>query len=125
MRYLLIFIFPAFLFANEVPIDFSIQKKKGNNYTLTLLVPKGYAIQKDAPNKIQLKGDKTLNVVRFKSDFKGQVYLDKPEYYETLQPMPLVMRGKGELSIDAKLFYCELSKGLCFPGKISKKEQIN
>lgn len=126
MRYLLFFlIFPFLLQAEDVPIDFSVQKKKGNNYQLSLIVPKGYAIQKEAPNKIQLKGDGALKVIKFNSNFKGQVFLDKPEYFQTLESMPLVLKGKGELSIDAKLFYCDLDKGLCYPGKVSKKVTIN
>ncbi len=124
MRFLLLFFFPFTLFADANPIDIVLQKVSNNKYQFHIVVKKGYALQKDAPNKIQLITENGLQITQFKSEFKGKVFLDKPEYFEVIEPIPLEVRGKGDISIEAKLFYCDLGKGVCYPGKISKREKI-
>jgi hypothetical protein len=122
MKYLLILLFfPILLQANPANLDFSLQKKSSTTYLLSIIVPKGYALQKDAPNKIQVQPSENLKVVKFSSELKGKVFLDKPEYFQTIEPLSLELKGKGELSVEAKLFYCDLEKGICYPSKISKK----
>ncbi|MDX1957616.1 MAG: hypothetical protein SFU98_03535 [Leptospiraceae bacterium] len=125
MKFLLLFItITSVLLGNENPVEIKVQKQKGQNFKLTVSVPKGYAIQKDAPNKITLTGDKSLEVVSSDTKFKGNTILDKPEYFSKVEDMKLVLKGKGELTIDSRIFYCDLNKNVCYPAKISKKEKI-
>lgn len=124
MKFILLFLIPFLLYSQPNPIDITLQKVSTNKYQFHIILSKGYALQKDAPNKIQLTTENGLQITQFKSEFKGRVFLDKPEYFEVVEPIPLEVRGKGDIQIDAKLFYCDLSKGICYPGKISKKEKI-
>ncbi len=120
-----LFLSTVSVFGADSPIDFELTKVKGDNYKLEIVVPKGYAVQKDAPNKIELKGDSGLKVKSFKSEFKGTPMVKKPEYYETVKSFPVKLSGKGELTINSKIFYCDLNKNVCYPAKISKKEKID
>lgn len=119
-----IFLSSVSVFGTDSPIDFEISKVKGDDYRLEIIVPKGYAVQKDAPNKIELKGDDHLKVKSFKSEFKGTPMVKKPEYFEKVQSFPVKLSGKGELTISSKIFYCDLNKNVCYPAKISKTEHI-
>lgn len=124
MKFIFLFFVPFFLFAQTNPIDIILQKVSANKYQFHIVLSKGYALQKDAPNKIMLTTKNGLQIAQFKSEFKGRVFLDKPEYFEVVEPIPLEIRGKGDMQIEAKLFYCDLNKGICYPAKISKIEQI-
>ncbi len=106
------------------PIDFAITKVKKGAYKLAFVVPKGYAIQKDAPNKIELTGENGLKVTKFKSEFKGPIKIDKPEYFDKVEDLKINVSGTGDLVIDSKIFYCDLNKNLCYPAKINKREKL-
>ena len=67
---------------------------------------------------------KNLKINSYSSDFSGPTLLDKPEYYESLNEFDVQMKGSGTLQIDSKVYYCDIQKGICYPGKISKKESI-
>ena len=44
------------------PIKLQLDKKKGDSYVMRVSVPKGYAIQKDAPNKIKLASEDKIKI---------------------------------------------------------------
>jgi hypothetical protein len=125
MKYILTLLFLSISISSfENPVEIKLKKEKKDSYKLSVTVPKGYAIQKDAPNKISLTGDKTLEVLESDTKFKGQTLLDKPEYFSEVDEMKVKLKGKGELSIDSKIFYCDLNKNVCYPAKISKKVNV-
>lgn len=123
MKFIFLFFVPFMLYAAN-PIELVLQKVSNGKYQFLIVTQKGFALQKDAPNKIQLTTEEGLKIKQFKSEFKGKVFLDKPEYFETIEPVPLEVYGKGVLQIEAKFFYCDLNKGVCYPAKISKQEKI-
>lgn len=124
MKLIFLFLFPLTLFAQSNPIDLVLQKLSSGKYQFLVVLQKGFALQKDAPNKIQLTTEDGLKIKQFKSEFKGKTFLDKPEYFEVVEPIPLEVYGKGNLQIEAKFFYCDLAKGICYPGKITKQERL-
>lgn len=124
VKFLAFWIFPFSLFAQSNPINLVLQKVSAGKYQFQVVLQKGFALQKEAPNKIQLTAEDGLQIKQFKSEFKGKVFFDKPEYFETVEPIPLEVYGKGSLQIEAKFFYCDLNKGVCYPAKFSKQEKI-
>ncbi len=123
MAILFIFI-PGFLFSMDIPISLILKKNSASNYTLKVSVSKGYGIQKDAPHKIKLTSEGNLKIENYTQNFTGSVFLDKPEYYEKVEDLDIKLKGSGTLLIETKIFYCDLIKGVCYPGKISKRETI-
>ncbi|MCB1142189.1 MAG: hypothetical protein H7A24_08730 [Leptospiraceae bacterium] len=121
---LLFFFFPFFVFGYDSPVSFDLIKVNDSNYKLKISVPKGYAIQKTAPNKIKLSGNDGLKVISFEDTLKGPLYLDKPEYFKSVEDLNIKLKGKGELSIDSRIFYCDLDKGVCYPARIKRKEKV-
>ncbi len=121
---ILFILLPTFLFSLESPVSMNLKKVSDSRYSLKISVPKGFAIQKDAPNKLKLTTDGTLKIHSYSTDFIGTTLLDKPEYFETLNDFEINMKGSGTLQIDSKIFYCDIQKGICYPGKVSKKEVI-
>lgn len=124
MKFILLLFFHTFLLAQSNPVELVLQKIKDGKYQFQVVTQKGFAIQKDAPNKIQLTAEGGLKIKQFKSEFKGRVFLDKPEYFETIDPLPLEVHGRGNLQVEGKFFYCDLNKGICYPAKFSKMEKI-
>lgn len=123
-KYLVFGLFPLSLLAQENPIDLVLQKISSGKYQFHVILQKGFALQKEAPNKIQLTTEDGLKIKQFKSEFKGKVFLDKPDYFEIIEPIPLEVYGKGNMQVEAKFFYCDLNKGVCYPAKLSKQEKI-
>jgi len=112
------------LAAMDHPIKLQLDKKKGDSYVMHVSVPKGYAIQKDAPNKIKLSSEDKIKINPVELTFKGNTYLDKPEYFEKVEDNPLTLSGKGKLQVSAKIFYCDLNKNVCYPASIKQEETI-
>ncbi|MBK8394530.1 MAG: hypothetical protein IPL26_04690 [Leptospiraceae bacterium] len=112
------------LVAMDHPIKLHLDKKKGDSYVMRVSVPKGYAIQKDAPNKIKLSSEDSIKINPTELTFKGNTYLDKPEYFETVEDNFLTLTGKGKLQVSAKIFYCDLNKNVCYPASIKQVESI-
>jgi hypothetical protein len=119
----ILLIFPISIFS-ESPIEFQVYKSTDTLYKLKISLKKGYAIQKDAPHKIKLLAESPLKILNYDTKLDGPIILDKPEYYEYVNELNLSVKGKGEFTIDARIFYCDLNKGLCYPGKIKKKDKI-
>lgn len=118
------FILFSILLPQDSPVQMEIRKSSEGAYNLKLSVPGGFAIQKDAPNKIKLSSEGNLKIESFSGEFIGRVKLDSPEYYDSLNDFPIKMKGSGTLVIDSKIFYCDLKRGICYPAKISKREVI-
>jgi len=110
--------------AMDHPIRLHLDKKKGESYVMRVSVPKGYAIQKEAPNKIKLSTEDKIKINPTELTFKGSTYLDKPEYYEKVEDNMLTLSGKGKLHVSAKIFYCDLNKNVCYPASIKQDETI-
>ncbi|MCB1189702.1 MAG: hypothetical protein H7A23_09010 [Leptospiraceae bacterium] len=136
MRKLFIFLFFLLFFgclnADETPVEIKLikeeVKKKSSvktEYYIKVSVPEGYGIQREAPNRILLSGEDGLKIKKVDTAFKGKVNLKKPEYFDYVDKMPLKISGKGNLLINAKIFYCDFEKNICVPAKINKKEMIN
>ncbi len=123
MAILFIFI-PGFLFSMDIPISLNLKKNSPSNYSLKVSVSKGYGIQKDAPHKIKLTSEGNLKIENYTQNFTGSVFLDKPEYFEKVEDLDIKLKGSGTILIETKIFYCDLIKGICYPGKISKRETI-
>lgn len=87
-------------------------------------VPKGYAIQKEAPNKIKLSSEDKIKINPSELTFNGKTYLDKPEYFEKVEDNTFTLTGKGKLQVSAKVFYCDLNKNVCYPASIKQEEII-
>lgn len=137
MKKTLIILFFFFIFgclnANESsPVEIKllkeeVKKKSGvkTEYYLQVTVPDGYGIQREAPNRILLSGEDGLKIKKVDTTFKGKTNLKKPEYFDYVDKMPVKLSGKGNLLINAKIFYCDFEKNICIPAKINKKEIIN
>jgi hypothetical protein len=123
MAILFIFI-PGILFSMDIPISLILKKNSPTNYSLKISVPKGYGIQKEAPHKIKLNSEGNLKIESYSQNLTGSVFLDKPDYYEKVDDLELKLKGSGTLLIETKIYYCDLVKGICYPGKISKRETI-
>lgn len=125
MKHIIIFILlSASVFAMDHPIKLHLEKKKGEAYTIHVSVPKGYAIQKEAPNKIKLSSEDKIKINPTELTFKGKTYLDKPEYFEKVEDNTFTLSGKGKLQVSAKIFYCDLNKNVCYPASIKQEETI-
>jgi hypothetical protein len=121
---ILFILIPTILFSLETPVSIQIKKVSESKYSLKISVPPGFAIQKEAPNKLKLSAEGNLKINSYTSDFSGPTLLSKPEYYESLNDFDVQMKGSGTLQIDSKIYYCDIQKGICYPGKISKRESI-
>ena len=121
---ILIFLFSLQVMAMDHPIRLHLDKKKGDSYVMRVAVPKGYAIQKEAPNKIKLSSEDKIKINPTELTFKGNTYLDKPEYFEKVEDNTLTLTGKGKLQVSAKIFYCDLNKNVCYPASIKQEETI-
>ena len=123
-KILLLLLLSLPLIAMDHPIKLQLDKKKGDSYVMRVSVPKGYAIQKDAPNKIKLASEDKIKINPTELTFKGNTYLDKPEYFEKVEDNNLTLSGKGKLQVSAKIFYCDLNKNVCYPASIKQEETI-
>ena len=86
MKLIILFIlFSLQVMAMDHPIRLHLDKKKGDSYVMRVSVPKGYAIQKEAPNKIKLSSEDKIKINPTELTFKGSTYLDKPDYFEKLE----------------------------------------
>lgn len=112
------------LFAFEHPIKINLTKTSASNYSIQVTAPKGFAVQKDAPNKIKLSSVDKLTISQAEVKLSGKTFLDKPEYFEKIDSIPLSLSGKGKLELNAKIFYCDLNKSVCYPATIKQIEEI-
>lgn len=110
--------------AMDHPIKLQLDKKSGDSYVMRVSVPKGYAIQKEAPNKIKLSSEDKIKINPTELTFKGNTILGKPEYFEKVEDNSLTLSGKGKLQVSAKIFYCDLNKNVCYPASIKQEETI-
>jgi hypothetical protein len=55
-------LFSLQVMAMDHPIRLHLDKKKGDSYAMRVSVPKGYAIQKEAPNKIKLSSEDKIKI---------------------------------------------------------------
>lgn len=125
MKQIILFILISLpLFAMDHPVKLHLSKKKGDSYIMHVSVPKGYAIQKEAPNKIKLSSEDKIKINPSELTFNGKTYLDKPEYFEKVEDNTLTLKGKGKLQVSAKVFYCDLNKNVCYPASIKQEETI-
>jgi hypothetical protein len=108
----------------DIPITIKIKKVKSESYLLYVEIPKNFAIQMEAPNQIDLSSSKGLKIISSDTVFKGPQKFGKPEYFDKIEPMKLNLKGKGELIIDSKIFYCDFNKNVCYPAKFQKKVNI-
>jgi hypothetical protein len=112
------------LLATEHPIKLEFNKKGKDKFVFNVLAPKGYAVQKDAPNRIKLSSEDKLKISSPELKLTGKTYVDKPEYFEKVDEAPVTINGKGKLSVQAKIFYCDLNKNVCYPATIKQEETI-
>lgn len=112
------------IIAMDHPVKMNLYKKSGDSYAIRVTIPKGFAIQKDAPNKIKLSSVDKIKINPSELTFKGNTMLDKPEYYEKVEDCTLTLSGKGTLKLSAKIFYCDLHKNVCYPASIKQEEII-
>ncbi|WP_061224712.1 cell surface protein MPL17 [Leptospira weilii] len=108
----------------ESPVKFKLEKSFGNSYLLKIAYPANYGIQKDAPHKIFLNAGKGVKVEKADLKMKGKTSEKKKEYFASVDPIPLIVTGKGELEIHGKIYYCNFDKNICIPGKIQQVEII-
>ncbi|AYV55070.1 cell surface protein MPL17 [Leptospira kmetyi] len=109
---------------DESPVKFKLEKSFGNSYLLKIVHPANYGIQKDAPHKILLNAGNGLKIEKADLKVKGKTSEKKKEYLASVDPIPLVVTGKGELEIHGKIYYCNFDKNICIPGKIQQIEII-
>ncbi|PJZ69385.1 hypothetical protein CH373_14020 [Leptospira perolatii] len=121
-----IFLFFAFAtqVSSESPIHFKLEKGIGDTYFLKLEHAKNFGVQKDAPHKILLNPSAGLSIESADLKLKGKASIKKKEYFESVSPMPITLKGTGQLTIDAKIFYCDYDRNICIPGKIQQTENI-
>ncbi|HMV43314.1 MAG TPA: hypothetical protein PK079_07945 [Leptospiraceae bacterium] len=125
MKKIILFLFISIqVMAMDHPIKLQLDKKSGDSYIMRVSVPKGYAIQKDAPNKIKLSSEDKIKINPTELTFKGNTILGKPEYFEKVEDNTLTLNGKGKLQVSAKIFYCDLNKNVCYPASIKQEETI-
>ncbi|XDD51203.1 hypothetical protein AB3N59_05370 [Leptospira sp. WS92.C1] len=108
----------------ESPVKFKLEKSFGNVYLLKIVHPSNYGIQKDAPHKILLNAGKGVKVEKADLKVKGKTSERKKEYFSSVDPIQLIVTGKGDLEIHGKIFYCNFDKNICIPGKIQQIETI-
>ncbi|EMJ93529.1 cell surface protein MPL17 [Leptospira alstonii] len=109
---------------DESPVKFKLEKSFGNAYLLKIVYPSNYGIQKDAPHKILLNAGNGVKVEKADLTVKGKTSDKKKEYLASVDPIPLVVTGKGELEIHGRIYYCNFDKNICIPGKIRQVETI-
>ncbi|EQA44129.1 hypothetical protein LEP1GSC050_4340 [Leptospira broomii serovar Hurstbridge str. 5399] len=108
----------------ESPVKFKLEKGIGETYFLKIVHPSNFGIQKDAPHKITVSAGPGLKVESADLKLKGKTSSKKKEYFESVDPMAITLKGAGELEIHAKIFYCDYNRNICIPGKIVQKEII-
>lgn len=106
------------------PIEISIKQKSLGKYELEFFLPKDFGFQMEAPHRILLSGADGLKVLNADLKLKGPIHPKKPEYFEYLKPFTFQVEGKGQLQLDAKLFYCNFVKNICIPAKVNKSFSI-
>ncbi|MBP9890204.1 MAG: hypothetical protein KBF93_28150, partial [Leptospiraceae bacterium] len=89
--FILSILFSLQVMAMDHPIRLHLDKKKGDSYVMRVSVPKGYAIQKEAPNKIKLSSEDKIKINPTELTFKGSTYLDKPDYFEKVEDNTLTL----------------------------------
>ncbi len=108
----------------ESPVRFKLEKSFGNAYILKIIHPANFGVQKDAPHKIILNPRNGVKVEKADLKVKGKISEKKKEYFASVDPISLVVTGKGELEIQGKIYYCNFDKNICIPGKIQQVEII-
>jgi hypothetical protein len=135
MKVLFSFICTSFLFVNVSysqglgskthPIVFQLKKTSVGKYELVMELPPNYGFQKDAPHRILLSGKGGVEIKKAELTLIGPTHPKKEEYFEYVKPMPVQLTGKGEVELNAKIFYCDFKKNICIPGKVSEVLTVN
>lgn len=124
MYKLILFLFSISLFSITHPIDIFLKKEKNDSYKVEIFAKSGFAVQKDAPNKIKFFSKDKINFSTPELKLSGKTYLDKPEYLEKINPLSIKISGKGKIELVSKIFYCDLNKSICYPATIKQEEEI-
>ena len=108
---------------DSLPIE--IQKiQEGNKVLLQVSANSGFGIQIEVPNVISITAKNGLEIESQDLNFLGTANPNKPEYYLNLKPMEVIVKGKGSLILQGKIFYCDFSKNICLPGKLYRELSI-
>lgn len=110
---------------DQHPVDISIQKKSTNKYKLSVSVPDGFGIQKEAPNRILLSGKDDLKIVKANMKFTGPTNPKKKEYFLKVKAMDFSTNKSGTVLINAKIYYCDYTKNICIPANIQKETKLD
>ncbi len=124
MSKLILFLISGSIFSITHPIDIFLKKQKNDSYQIEIFAKSGFAIQKDAPNKIKFSSKDKINFSNSELKLSGKTYLDKPEYLEKVDPISVKISGKGKIELVSKIFYCDLNKSICYPATIKQEEEI-
>ena len=122
-KILIIVLIASFPLLAEHPIDISLVPKIPGQYALKVSVPEGYAIQIDAPNRLLLSGQ-GVKIIKADLKFDGPVHPKKKEYFAQVNEMPLSLQGRGSINVNARIFYCNLDKGICISGKVQRTVSV-
>lgn len=123
----LFFILVPFLMVSASENDtviVELLKKKGK-HSIRISVPNGFGIQKEAPNKLAVSGANGLQVKKADLKFKGPNNPSKPEYFKSVNEMPIQLTGSGDLEISGKVYFCDYSANVCKYTNILKKEKVD
>jgi hypothetical protein len=99
--------------------------REGDAVLISLETEPGFGIQIEAPNRIEVWPTEGLEILSSDLGFKGSPNPEKPEYYQSLQPMNLTVKGQGILGIQGRVFYCDFNKNICLPGKLNRFLNLN
>ncbi len=106
-------------------LPISVQHVRNKDQVLIQIFPlSGFGIQIDAPNILDVEAKDGLSIVSKKLQFMGSPDSKKPEYYSSIQPMEIMVKGAGNISLKGKIFYCDFSKNICLPGRLSRTIEI-
>jgi hypothetical protein len=124
MLRLILFLTTVSIFSINHPIDIFLKKDSKDSYKIEIFAKSGFAIQKEAPNKVKFSSKDKINFSTSELKLSGKTYLDKPEYLEKVDPLKIKITGKGKVEITSKIFYCDLNKSICYPATIKQEELI-
>ena len=126
-RFLIIisfFLLCSFKNASKDPIHLSLQKINKDRYILNIDIKNGFGIQIDAPNKILLGMSPGLKITKADLSVKGVINEKDLQYYKSIYPISININGTGKFQLNAKLYYCNLEKKICIPGRFNLIKNI-
>ena len=127
--YLFILFLSSFFICNfqnssKDSIKLSLIKKQNGNYNLNIDIKQGFGIQISAPNRILLGPSSDLKIIKADLKITGIIHENNLEYYKKINPIPITLNGSGKINVNAKLYFCNLKKKICIPGKFNLTEEI-